>query len=71
MARKEGSILIVDDNDDLLIALKLFLSRRFEKIDTLRNPNLIPATLEKESYDLILLDMNFRAGFASGNEGLF
>jgi len=71
MARKEGSILIVDDNDDLLIALKLFLSRRFGKIDTLRNPNLIPATLEKESYDLILLDMNFRAGFASGNEGLF
>ena len=71
MARKEGSILIVDDNNDLLIALKLFLSRRFEKIDTLRNPNLIPSTLDKESYDIILLDMNFRAGIASGNEGIF
>ncbi len=71
MARKSGSILIVDDNDDLLIALKLFLSRQFEKIDTLRNPNLILSTLEKDEYDVILLDMNFKAGIASGNEGIF
>lgn len=71
MARKEGSILIVDDNDDLLIALKLFLSRYFEKLDTLRNPNLIPAHIQSTSYDLILLDMNFRAGMASGNEGIY
>ena len=71
MARKEGSILIVDDNDDLLIALKLFLSRQFTKIDTLRNPNLILSTLERHSYDVILLDMNFRAGIATGNEGIF
>jgi two-component system response regulator HydG len=71
MARKEASILIVDDNDDLLIALKLFLSRHFSRIDTLRNPNLILSTLEKKSYDLILLDMNFRAGTATGNEGIF
>jgi two-component system response regulator HydG len=71
VARKEGSILIVDDNDDLLIALKLFLSRQFVKIDTLKNPNLIPGILEQQSYDVILLDMNFRAGIASGNEGIF
>ena len=71
MARKEGKILIVDDNDDLLIALRLFLSRHFLQIDTLRNPNLILSTLEKSSYDIILLDMNFKAGIASGNEGIF
>ena len=71
MAKKEGTILIVDDNDDLLIALKLFLSRHFEQIDTLKNPNLILSTLEKKRYDIILLDMNFRAGIASGNEGIF
>ena len=57
MARKEGNILIVDDNDDLLIALRLFLSRHFLKIDTIRNPNLILSTLEKSSYDIILLDI--------------
>ncbi|MFH0758578.1 MAG: sigma-54 dependent transcriptional regulator [Bacteroidota bacterium] len=71
MARKSGSILIVDDNDDLLIALKLFLSRQFERIETLRNPNLILSALDKTDYDVILLDMNFRAGIASGNEGIF
>ena len=71
MPRKEGNILIVDDNDDLLIALRLFLSRHFLQIDTIRNPNLILSTLEKNSYDMILLDMNFRAGIASGNEGIF
>ncbi len=71
MARKEGSILIVDDNDDLLIALRHFLSRQFESIETLRNPNLILSTLEKQSYDVILLDMNFKAGIATGNEGIF
>ncbi|RLD70030.1 MAG: sigma-54-dependent Fis family transcriptional regulator, partial [Bacteroidetes bacterium] len=70
MAKKEGSILIVDDNSDLLIALKLFLSRSFARIETLRNPNLILSTLEKESFDLILLDMNFKAGQVTGNEGI-
>jgi DNA-binding NtrC family response regulator len=71
MAKKGGSILIVDDNDDLLVALKLFLSREFGEIDTLRNPNLILSTIAKKTYDLILLDMNFKAGVASGNEGIF
>jgi two-component system response regulator HydG len=71
MSRKEGTLLIVDDNDDLLIALKLFLSRRFSRVDTLRNPNLILSALERSDYDVILLDMNFKAGLATGNEGIF
>ena len=71
MARKEGSILIVDDNSDLLIALRLILSRTFSTIDTLKNPNLILSTLEKQAFDIILLDMNFKAGQNTGNEGIF
>ncbi|MCD4711087.1 MAG: sigma-54 dependent transcriptional regulator [Bacteroidales bacterium] len=71
MAKKEGSILIVDDNSDLLIALRLILSRTFSTINTLRNPNLILSTLEKQAYDIILLDMNFKAGQNTGNEGIF
>ncbi len=63
--------MIVDDNNDLLIALKLILARKFERIDTLRNPNLILSTLEKQSYDIILLDMNFKPGQVTGNEGIF
>ena len=71
MSRKEGSILLVDDNHDLLIALKLILARKFGRIDTLRNPNLILSSLEKQAYDLILLDMNFKPGQVTGNEGIF
>ena len=71
MPRKEGSILIIDDNNDLLIALKLILARSFSRIDTLRNPNLILSAMDKQSYDLILLDMNFKAGQVTGNEGIF
>lgn len=71
MSKKEGSILIVDDNKDLLIALRLILSRSFEHIETLKNPNLILSTLEQRSFDIILLDMNFKAGQNTGNEGIF
>ncbi|TFG37693.1 MAG: sigma-54-dependent Fis family transcriptional regulator [Candidatus Aminicenantes bacterium] len=71
MSRKEGSILIVDDNNDLLIALRLILGRSFERIDTVRNPNLILSMLEKHFYDIILLDMNFKPGQVTGNEGIF
>ena len=71
MMRKKGKILIVDDNEELLIAFRFFLSKYFEKIDTIKNPNLIPEYIRKENYDIILLDMNFSAGINSGNEGIY
>lgn len=70
MDTKQGNILIVDDNEEMLLALKIFLAPYFSKIITEKNPNLIPALI-KENFDLILLDMNFSAGINSGNEGLF
>jgi DNA-binding NtrC family response regulator len=68
---KQGSILIVDDNVQILNSLKLLLNDEFRKIDTVRNPNQIPKKLWHESYDIIMLDMNFAIGSTSGNEGLF
>lgn len=70
MENKQGSILIVDDNEEMLMALKLFLSPHFSKIVTEQNPNLIPALI-KTDFDLIILDMNFSAGINSGNEGFY
>ncbi|WP_462319275.1 sigma-54-dependent transcriptional regulator [Marinilabilia sp.] len=67
----KGSILIVDDNKSVLTALDMLLSNEFEKIDCLSNPNLIPTQLDKEVYDLVLLDMNFKSGVNSGNEGIY
>ena len=54
---QEGKILIADDNDELLIALSVYLSPHFELIETVRNPNLIPGKLEEHDFDLVLLDM--------------
>lgn len=71
MHKKEGKILIVDDNQELLIGLKMFLSGYFSTITTIRNPNLIPEKMEKEDYDVVLLDMNFSAGRSTGNEGIY
>jgi two-component system response regulator HydG len=69
--KHKGKVLIVDDNSDLLTGLKLFLSPHIESVVTLKNPNLIPETLRRETFDVILLDMNFSAGINSGNEGIY
>ncbi len=71
MSKIAGHVLIVDDNTSVLNSLELFLKYQFERISTLRNPNLLPGFLEKESPDIILLDMNFAAGINTGNEGIF
>lgn len=68
---KTGSILIVDDNEEFLVALKLMLSPHFEVVVTENNPEAILSQLQKKTFDLILLDMNFKAGINTGNEGLF
>lgn len=68
---KKGKILVIDDNEELLIAFRLFLSKHFDVIDTLKTPNLIHEQLRKDNYDIVLLDMNFSAGINSGNEGLY
>ena len=71
MAKKEGTVLIVDDNEELLIAYEIFLAPHFKTIKTLTNPNSIPSALNGLEYDVILLDMNFSSGINTGNEGFF
>ena len=66
---KTGKILIVDDNEDLLKAARLFLKRHFAQVDLEKDPGAIPTLLHNESYDVILLDMNFTKDVSSGKEG--
>lgn len=66
---KRGSILIVDDDEDILVAGKLLLKRHFASVKTISQPDDIPTILKKESFDAILLDMNFGPGRSSGEEG--
>jgi DNA-binding NtrC family response regulator len=69
--KKKGKILVVDDNEEILIAFRLFLSDYFEEVVTGKNPNHIPALIQNTSFDLYILDMNFNAGRNTGNEGLY
>jgi len=69
MTKKTGNILIVDDNEDLLLAARLFLKQHFSLVHTEQSPEKIPALLQNESYDVVLLDMNFTMDSTSGVEG--
>ncbi len=71
MKKAEGNLLIVDDNQEVLDALSLFIDDEFNQVYYLKNPNLISSHLEINNIDLVLLDMNYSAGLNTGNEGLF
>lgn len=66
-----GHILLADDNKSVLRALSILLTAEFERVEVLSNPNLLLHELEEHDYDVVLLDMNFRAGESSGNEGIY
>lgn len=67
----EGKILIIDDNKSVLSALSIFLDGEFASINTISNPNRIHNELLNTDFDVILLDMNFKKGESTGNEGIF
>jgi len=68
---KKGHILVVDDNKNVLSALKILLQSRFGGVTLLSSPNTLLSTIREKSPDVVLLDMNFSAGINTGNEGLF
>lgn len=71
MIKKQGTILIVDDNRNILTTVRMLLEPIFANIITIANPNSIPAKLREEHPDVVLLDMNFSSGINLGNEGLY
>lgn len=71
MGKKSGRVLLVDDDEDVLHAARLFLKQHVETIHIEKSPQTIPALLKNESYDVILLDMNFTRDVSSGSEGFY
>jgi DNA-binding NtrC family response regulator len=69
--KKKGSILIIDDNQDVLDSMEMFLRQEFEQVLLLKDPGKIISTLKKHSPHVILLDMNFKPGAQTGKEGLY
>ena len=70
MITKPGKILVIDDDRDILLTTRVVLKKQFGLIKTEADPEMILQLLENELFDIILLDMNFRAGATSGKEGM-
>jgi len=68
---REGKILIVDDNAQMLESLKILLKGEFHTITAIKSPGPLPELLSRQTFDIILLDMNFEVGETSGEEGLY
>ena len=66
----KGNILIIDDDPYVLLSVKTLLEQHYSTIRTLKDPALIPSELNSGSWDVILLDMNFKPGDTSGEEGM-
>jgi len=71
MSLKNASVLVIDDDPDVLIAVRLLLKTEVKKVVTEKNPENLPSLLRETSFDLVLLDMNFKSSINTGNEGLY
>ncbi|MEG1749552.1 MAG: response regulator [Tannerellaceae bacterium] len=68
---RNEKIVLVDDNEAVVKALRIILSRVFKTVVAVSMPTLLPALLREGDVDVVLLDMNFGVGKQSGGEGLF
>lgn len=71
MKLKNANILIIDDDEDVLIALRLLLKSKVHEVVTNKNPNAIIRLLDQQHFDIVILDMNFNGLVNTGNEGIF
>lgn len=71
MSLKTASILVIDDDVDVLTAVRLLVKPEVKEIVTEKNPENIRSLLGRQDFDVILLDMNFNSSINTGNEGIF
>ena len=71
MQLKAASVLVIDDDVDVLTAVRLLLRPEVNEIVSEKNPENLRNLLAKKDFDVILLDMNFNSSINTGNEGIF
>ena len=71
MQLKDSKILVIDDDPDVLIAMRLLLKSHVAEITAEKNPSNLPAKVSEKKFDVIILDMNFNGLVNTGNEGIF
>ncbi|MBF8963557.1 sigma-54-dependent Fis family transcriptional regulator [Pontibacter sp. FD36] len=70
-AVKNGRVLVVDDEADVLFAMKMLLKTEVKEVVTEKNPENLVKLLDKERFNVIFLDMNFKSALHTGNEGIY
>ena len=71
MNLKQKDVLVVDDDKDVLTAVRFLLKTEVKSIVTDTNPENIRKLLSERTFDILMLDMNFNSSVNTGNEGLF
>jgi len=71
MTLRHANILVVDDDKDVLTAVRLLLKPEVQNIVTEANPENLRKLLSDNRFDILMLDMNFTGSVNTGNEGLF
>lgn len=71
MSLKKARILVIDDDTDVLTAVRLLLRMEVKEVVTEKSPELLPDLLSNGQFDMVLLDMNFHASINTGNEGIY
>jgi len=70
MSKINAKILILDDDQSVLYTAKMILGQEFEHVITENNPEMLEFLLSTETFDVIVLDMNFSYGLTGGKEGI-
>ncbi len=68
---KQGTLLVVDDNRNILTTVKMVMEQTFDRIVCMASPSGLMTRLREDEPDVVLLDMNFHSGINNGNEGLY
>ncbi|WP_034057205.1 sigma-54-dependent transcriptional regulator [Lacinutrix jangbogonensis] len=71
MLLKNTSILVIDDDSDVLIAMKMLLKSKVKEVVIEKNPNNLISILNKNKFDIVILDMNYNSVINTGNEGIY
>ncbi|MES2829957.1 MAG: sigma-54 dependent transcriptional regulator [Bacteroidota bacterium] len=67
----DATVLVIDDDEDILLSAKLFLKQHFQQVITCKSPKEINVLLSHNEVDIVLLDMNYQTGVSDGREGLY
>ena len=66
----DTTVLVIDDEEDILFTIKMLLKKHIGSVFTESNPFHLPRLIRQHQPDLILLDLNFRSSATTGEEGL-